>query len=128
MRTHGQVISDALALSAISGLTGRGAIVATFAPVSAAGFVSTVAAPLISGTMVTLHGPFEPEVLRAQMMACPEAIVVLPATVEADIAEVDRFLGDFQGRIARDNWVEQAGHLAKGDEAGFAARFGSLGA
>ncbi len=88
MRTHGQVISDALALSAISGLTGRGAIVATFAPVSAAGFVSTVAAPLISGTMVTLHGPFEPEVLRAQMMDSPEAIVVLPATVEAHIRKV----------------------------------------
>jgi mycobactin salicyl-AMP ligase len=88
VRTHAQVISDALALSAISGLTGRGAIIATFAPVSAAGFVSTVAAPLISGTMVTLHGPFEPAILRAQMMACPEAIVVLPATVEADIRKV----------------------------------------
>jgi hypothetical protein len=38
--------------------------------------------------MVTLHGPFEPVILRAQMMACPEAIVVLPATVEADIRKV----------------------------------------
>lgn len=51
----------------------------------------------------------------------------IAAWTEADIAEVDRFLGTFQGRIVRDNWVEQAGYLARGDEAGFAARFGSLG-
>jgi predicted flap endonuclease-1-like 5' DNA nuclease len=51
----------------------------------------------------------------------------IAAWTEADIAEVDRFLGTFQGRILRDNWVEQAGYLARGDEAGFAARFGSLG-
>ena len=51
----------------------------------------------------------------------------IAAWSEGDIAEVDRFLGDFQGRIARDNWVEQAGYLAKGDEAGFAAKFGALG-
>ncbi len=85
LRTHAQVISDALALSAISGLTGRGAIIATFAPVSAAGFISTVAAPLISGTVVMLHGPFDPDVLRQQIAETPEAIVVLPAPAENDI-------------------------------------------
>jgi predicted flap endonuclease-1-like 5' DNA nuclease len=51
----------------------------------------------------------------------------IAAWSEADIAEVDRFLGTFQGRITRDNWVEQAGYLARGDEAGFAAKFGALG-
>lgn len=51
----------------------------------------------------------------------------IAAWSEADIAEVDRFLGNFQGRIARDNWVEQARLLAANDEAGFVARFGSLG-
>jgi mycobactin salicyl-AMP ligase len=91
MRTHAQVISDALALSATSGLTGRGAIIGTFAPVSAAGFVSTIAAPLISGTLVMLHGPFDPDVLRQQSADVPEAIVVLPAAAEADIRSV---LGD----------------------------------
>ena len=84
-RTHAQLISDALALSAISGLTGRGAIIATFAPVSAAGFVSTIASPLISGTSVSLHGPFDAGVLRQQLAATPEAIVVLPAVAEAAI-------------------------------------------
>ncbi len=42
-RSHAQVISDALALSATSGLTSRGSIITTFAPVSAAGFIATVA-------------------------------------------------------------------------------------
>lgn len=46
---------------------------------------------------------------------------------DADIAEVDQYLGSFKGRITRDNWVEQAGYLARGDHAGFAARFGAVG-
>lgn len=51
----------------------------------------------------------------------------IAAWTEADIAEVDRFLGSFAGRIKRDSWVEQAGYLARGDTQGFAARFGALG-
>jgi predicted flap endonuclease-1-like 5' DNA nuclease len=43
-----------------------------------------------------------------------------------DIATIDAQLGTFTGRIARDNWVEQAGFLAKGDIAGFEAKFGKL--
>jgi mycobactin salicyl-AMP ligase len=85
VRTHAQLISEGLALSAISGLTGRGAVIATFAPVSAAGFVSTVAAPLISGTAVSLHGPFDIDVLERQLQAQPEALVVLPASAEIAI-------------------------------------------
>jgi predicted flap endonuclease-1-like 5' DNA nuclease len=46
---------------------------------------------------------------------------------EADIAEVDQYLGTFKGRITRDNWVEQANYLAKGDHDGFASRFGAIG-
>lgn len=45
---------------------------------------------------------------------------------DADIAEVDAHLGQFAGRITRDAWVEQAQYLARGDDAGFAARFGAL--
>lgn len=44
-----------------------------------------------------------------------------------DIAEVDRHLGVFKGRIERDHWVDQAGYLARGDKAGFEARYGELG-
>ena len=44
----------------------------------------------------------------------------------ADVAEVDPYLGTFKGRITRDNWIEQASFLAKGDIAGFEAKFGKL--
>lgn len=43
---------------------------------------------------------------------------------EADA--LDRQLGSFQGRMARDRWVEQAGYLATDDRAGFEAAFGKL--
>jgi acyl-CoA synthetase (AMP-forming)/AMP-acid ligase II len=84
-RSHAQLISEGLALSAISGLSGRGSIIATFSPVSAAGFVATVAAPLISGAGVQLHGPFDVDVLGRQLETQPEAIVVLPSLVEAAV-------------------------------------------
>lgn len=44
----------------------------------------------------------------------------------AEIAVVDEHLGAFKGRIARDAWVEQAGFLARGDIAGYEAKFGKL--
>ena len=81
-RSHAQLISEGLALSAVSGLTGRGTIIATFAPVSAAGVVSTVAAPLISGSAVTLHGPFDVALLASQLNEQPSALVVLPERIE----------------------------------------------
>ena len=43
-----------------------------------------------------------------------------------DVARVDAHLGTFKGRIERDNWIEQAAFLAKGDVAGFEAKFGKL--
>ncbi len=46
---------------------------------------------------------------------------------DADIAAIDPQLGVFQGRIARDNFVDQAGYLARGDKAGFEAKYGALG-
>lgn len=45
---------------------------------------------------------------------------------EADIARIDPQLGAFQGRIARDAWVEQARYLAAGDVSGFEERFGKV--
>ena len=43
---------------------------------------------------------------------------------EADIAEIDTRLGAFKGRIARDNWVEQANLLHTGQLATYQERFG----
>ncbi len=46
----------------------------------------------------------------------------------ADIRDVDSKLGSFAGRISRDNWVDQAKLLSKGDVKGFEKKYGSLGA
>ena len=43
-----------------------------------------------------------------------------------DLAKVDAQLGAFAGRPQRDGWVEQAGFLARGDVAGYEAKFGKL--
>lgn len=51
----------------------------------------------------------------------------LAALSGAALEAVDAQMGTFQGRILRDRWVEQAGHLAEGDTAGFEAKFGKLG-
>ena len=45
---------------------------------------------------------------------------------KADIDQFDSQLGDFAGRIRRDNWVEQAKLLASGDDAAFKEKFGAL--
>jgi predicted flap endonuclease-1-like 5' DNA nuclease len=45
---------------------------------------------------------------------------------EEDIDRIDAQLTGFEGRIRRDNWVEQAQFLAQGDQAGFESKFGRL--
>ncbi|MBO9713139.1 MAG: hypothetical protein J7495_09500 [Sphingomonas sp.] len=43
-----------------------------------------------------------------------------------DADALDAKLGDFQGRLGRDRWIEQAGLLASNDIAGFEEKFGKL--
>ncbi|HEX8301695.1 helix-hairpin-helix domain-containing protein [Sphingomonas sp.] len=50
----------------------------------------------------------------------------LAALTPEDADALDAKLGDFQGRIHRDRWIEQAGYLSNGDIAGFEAVFGRL--
>ncbi len=51
----------------------------------------------------------------------------IAAWTDDDIATIDARLGNFQGRIGRDNWVDQASYLARGDKVGFEAKYGALG-
>lgn len=44
-----------------------------------------------------------------------------------EVAMLDRRMGAFEGRIARDRLVEQACYLERGDIDGFEAKFGKLG-
>lgn len=50
----------------------------------------------------------------------------IAAWSDADIDRIDAQLGNFKGRARRDQWVEQAGYLAKGDRADFEAKFGRI--
>ncbi|MEI6441309.1 MAG: hypothetical protein WCO83_14010 [Alphaproteobacteria bacterium] len=43
-----------------------------------------------------------------------------------EISEVDAHLGAFNGRIVRDEWIDQAGLLANGNIAAFEAKYGKL--
>ncbi len=45
----------------------------------------------------------------------------------AQAGEVDARMGAFQGRILKDQWVDQARHLEQDDVAGFEAKYGKLG-
>lgn len=50
----------------------------------------------------------------------------LAALTPADADALDAQLGNFQGRLHRDRWIEQAGFLAREDIAGYEAVFGKL--
>ncbi|AGH49531.1 MULTISPECIES: hypothetical protein [Sphingomonadales] len=51
----------------------------------------------------------------------------LAALTPAQIDKVDAAMGNFAGRLRRDQWIEQARLLSIGDIPGFEARFGKLG-
>jgi predicted flap endonuclease-1-like 5' DNA nuclease len=50
----------------------------------------------------------------------------IAAWSDEDIARIDPQLGPFQGRIERDNWVDQCRYLAVGDIPGYEAKYGKL--
>lgn len=50
----------------------------------------------------------------------------IAAWTDADIDAIDVQMGNFRGRIRRDNWVDQARFLAAGDRAGYEAKYGKL--
>jgi predicted flap endonuclease-1-like 5' DNA nuclease len=51
----------------------------------------------------------------------------LAGLTENEVVLLDRRMGAFEGRIARDRLVEQACYLERGDVDGFEAKFGKLG-
>jgi predicted flap endonuclease-1-like 5' DNA nuclease len=51
----------------------------------------------------------------------------LAGLTDNEVALLDRRMGAFEGRIARDRLVEQACYLERDDKDGFEAKFGKLG-
>lgn len=50
----------------------------------------------------------------------------IAALTPEEVTAIDADLGAFKGRLTRDRVVEQAGYLARGDQAGYEAAFGRL--
>jgi predicted flap endonuclease-1-like 5' DNA nuclease len=111
------------------------ALTRTSAAIMASGGVATGAATLTEIGVPAAVG--EPDNLRQLKGVGPKLATLLTqlgitrfdqvaAWGKAEIAAVDAHLGTFKGRITRDNWIEQAAFLAKGDIAGFEAKFGKL--
>ena len=50
----------------------------------------------------------------------------IAAWSDADLADIDKHLGNFAGRPTRDQWMDQAAYLARGDIAGFEAKYGKV--
>jgi predicted flap endonuclease-1-like 5' DNA nuclease len=50
----------------------------------------------------------------------------IAALTPDEVTALDSDLGAFKGRLTRDRIIEQAGYLARGDQAGYEAAFGRL--
>lgn len=94
-------------------------------PVSAVPAAAPVPATAASD-LTTLKG-LGPKVAAQLAELGITSIADLAALSPAEADRIDASLGTFQGRMARDRWVEQARLLAAGDRAGYEAKFGKLG-
>jgi predicted flap endonuclease-1-like 5' DNA nuclease len=83
-----------------------------------------VAAPAASD-LTTLKGLGPKVAARFEELGIT-SVAELAALPPAEAEALDARMGPFQGRMARDRWVEQAALLSRGDTAGYEALFGKL--
>ncbi len=96
-------------------------------PAPAATVAAPEAAPAPAGSDELLRikglGPKLADQLRTLGIT---SLAQIAAWDDAEIDRIDAQLGRFQGRIRRDNWVEQARLLISGDVPAYEERFGKL--
>jgi len=92
-------------------------------PVQAA-VAQPMAAPASGGDDLTRIKGVGPKLVALLAEMGVHSFADIAAWSDADIDRVDARLGRFQGRIRRDNWVEQAKMLQAGDLAAYEAKFG----
>lgn len=80
-RTHAQLLSDALAVVASARLGPDGTLLTTLPPVSALGVAASLVAPLLAGSRILLHGPFNSGLLIGDLRAAPGARLLIPASI-----------------------------------------------
>ena len=116
--TRNKALIDAPPVATPAGLAGAGAAVA----VAADEPHSETSKADDDLTRIKGVGPKLAAILRDEGVT---SFAQIAAWSDADINRIDAKLGRFEGRIRRDDWVAQAGHLSSGDMEGYKARFGA---
>lgn len=93
----------------------------------AGGRATPLAAPVEDGDSLTTIKGLGPKA-AAQLNALGITRFADLAALDDDgVTALDARMGNFKGRIRRDQWVEQARLLAEGDRTAFEAKFGKIG-
>ncbi|MGY3615315.1 AMP-binding protein [Bradyrhizobium sp. USDA 10063] len=88
-RAHFALIAGGLAMSLESDVPQGATIMSTFAPMSFAGLVSSLAVWLLTGGTLVLHHPFDEEALQAQINDHACDTLIAPAPLALRLAELD---------------------------------------
>lgn len=119
---HGAVTQPTVSIDDVTTVSADVTAVET-APAPAPG---TAAPTPIAGDLTRIKG-LGPKLAATLAERGITRVEQIAALTPAAAAELDAGLGAFQGRLARDRWIEQARLLAAGDRAGYEAAFGKLG-
>ncbi len=95
------------------------------APAATTEATPTAAPPISDGDDLTRIKGVGPKIVTLLAGEGVTRFEQIAAWSDSDIDRIDTKLGRFEGRIRRDNWVEQAKMLASGDTAAFDAKFGN---
>jgi AMP-binding enzyme len=88
-RAHFAVIAGGLAMSLESDLSQGATIMSAFAPMSFAGFASSLATWLLTGGTMVLHHPFNEEVLQTQINEHGCDTLIVPGPLALRLHELD---------------------------------------
>jgi acyl-coenzyme A synthetase/AMP-(fatty) acid ligase len=88
-RTHLHLIAGGLTLSLQSEVPQGSALMSAFSPTSFAGMTSSLVLWLLTGGTLTLHHPFDSEVLEQQIREQSCGTLVVPAQMALRMAELD---------------------------------------
>jgi hypothetical protein len=98
-RNHAELLAGGQAIVRESALADDGGILSTLAPVSFAGICLTLLPWLLTGGTLSLHHPFDPDVLQRQRRQDRCGTVVLPGPLACGLAETGAFAPDSAANV-----------------------------